>query len=211
MRNTARMTASLSSGPRRIAALVLALTVIVTIAVGCRRSAGDAAGDAAPVRVTGDFLVDGTCHALVEGAPLFAAGDGQRSGYDPGPVADIAPAGYTLRQLTCAPVGVDPALPPDRADERMVLVTLYARAGAPLRVGRFAIRAGLATTGDAAGAAARAGVAVFGALRPGGASGARRVGVRYLEGREGVLTITSADGGRVVGTFSMRAGAAWSM
>lgn len=205
------MTASLSFAERRVAALVLALasaTPTLTVAVGCAPPVRGAAADAAPVSITGDFLADGTCRAFVNAAPLFAASDSQRSTYDPGPVADIAPAGYTLRQLTCAPAGIDPALPPDRADERMVLVTLYAREGTPLRAGRYTIQAGIATADDTAGAAARAGVAVFGVPGPRGATGA---GVRYLEGRDGVLTITGADGGRVVGTFSMRAVAAWSM
>lgn len=206
------MTASLLFAPgRRRAALVLAS--VVAVAVGCTRPARDAGDAASLVAVTGAFLADGSCRALVDAAPLFMSSDGQRTTYDPGPIADIAPAGYTLRQLTCAPAGADATLPPDHAGERIVLVTVYAREGAPLRRGRYAIRAGLAAD-DTAGVATRAGVAIFGA-RTTASAGATGAGVRYLEGREGTLTITSvnpsADGDRVVGTFSMQAGAAWSM
>lgn len=191
------MTASRLS-PLRIGALGAGVAIVIAIAA-CAR--GDRA--ATPlVTVTGDFLADGSCRALVSGAALFTPGDRPHTTYDAGPVADIAPAGYTIRQLACAPAGAR-----GHAGEPTVLVTLYARAGAPLHAGRYDIRAALATSADSVGPAARAGVAVFGAPSM-SSSGA---GVRYLEGRSGTLTITSADADRVVGAFSMRAAEAWSM
>lgn len=214
------MAASLTSAPYRAAALLLALASLITVVIGCTHARDNGRADHATslVAVTGDFRADGSCTAVVAGAMLFAPGDAQRTSYDAGPVADLAPAGYTLRQLMCAPANADPALPPDHAgernDNRMVLVTLYAREDAPIRAGRYTIRAGLATPDDTVDVATRAGVAVFGAIdaAPGASSGA---GVRYLEGREGTLTITTvgpgADSGRVVASFSMRAGTAWSM
>lgn len=208
------MTAS-SIFPRDIGALALVLALVVA-AAGCTpaRDHGADRGDrgvAALVDVSGDFAADGSCRAVVNGTALFAPRDRPRSAYDPGPVADIAPAGYTLRQITCTRAGSDPSLPPERAGERMVLVTLYARDGAPVRAGRYDIRSGVATADDSAGVSTRAGVAVFGAPSIVSARDASRAGVRYLEGRSGTLTLVSAAAGGVVGTFTMRAGEAWSM
>jgi len=192
-----------------------------------------AAGCAAPrrddttrdVTISGEFLADGSCRVLVNGAALFAATDHPRTTYDAGAAADLAPAGYALHQLTCAPSDAGSARGSDGrttnagTDERMLIVALYAHEGAPLHVGRYSVREALAAPDDTANVAARAGVAVFGA--PPGShdamdnGNAHRAGVRYLEGRAGTLTISSvsrdADGERVIGTFSARASPAWSM
>lgn len=197
---------SLPGRAGRVAALALTF-----LFASCTRAARDADHTPALVAVTGAFLADGSCQATVDGAALFAAIDRQHTTYDAGAVADVAPAGYAMHQLACAPADAEPGAP-DSGGERLVLITLYTREGSSLRAGRYTVRAGLATADDTAGAATRAAVAVFGvAIESGAPGGGSRDGVRYLEGREGELTITSADSARVVATFSVRAGAAWSM
>lgn len=220
------MTASRFSVGQAATALAPAL-VFSMITWGCAAPHHD--DDAASLAaVSGEFLADGSCRVMVNGAALFAATDRPRATYDAGPVADLAPTGYALHQLTCAPADADAHADAHAdthadmargADERMLIVTLYAPEGAPLRVGRYTIREALATTDDTANVAARAGVAVFGA--PAGARGAsgereaHRAGVRYLEGRAGTLTISgvgrAADGEHVIGSFTARASPAWSM
>lgn len=189
------------------------LWLALTSALGCRASSADSRGPGAQgasslASAHGELLADGSCRVTVDGAPLFTPGDVPRTTYDSGAVADIAPAGYGLHQLACAPGGVDPASPPERGDERMLLVTLYVRDGASLHLGRYVVRAGLADGSDTTGADSRAGIAIFGSRATRGAS---RAGVRYLEAREGTLEITSVEGAHVVGRFDVRAGTAWSM
>ena len=216
------MTASRFSPGHGATALAL-LLIFGMSAAGCAAPRRD--DTASGVTVSGEFLADGSCRVLVNGATLFAATDHPRTTYDAGPVADLAPAGYALHQLTCAPSdagsahGSDARATNDGTDERMLIVALYAREGAPLHVGRYSVREALAAPDDTANVAMRAGVAVFGAP-PGShdaavTGGAQHAGVRYLEGRAGTLTISSvsrdADGERVIGTFSARASPAWSM
>lgn len=206
---------SFSSSLQRVAGCALSLALAALVAIGCTHATSDAHDPAPLVTVTGDFLADGSCHATANGVALFASGDRQRTSLDAGAVADIAPAGFTMHQLACAPADAEPGTP-DRAGDRAVLITLYARTGEALRAGRYAVRAGLADGDDAAGVATRAGVAIFGAPVASAAGGAGGAGVRYLEGREGTLDITSvdstsADGAHVVGRFNVRAQPAWSM
>lgn len=216
------MTASRFSPLHCAPALALLLIYAMTTA-GCAAPRRD--DTASDVTISGEFLADGSCRVLVNGAALFAATDHPRTTYDAGAVADLAPAGYALHQLTCAPSDAGSAhgssgrATNDVTDERMLIVALYAREGAPLHDGRYAVREALAAPDDTANVAARAGVAVFGA--PPGShdatvnGGAHHAGVRYLEGRTGTLTISSvsrdADGQHVIGTFSARARPAWSM
>jgi len=216
------MTASRVSPLHCATALALLLIYAMTTA-GCAAPRRD---DTAPdVTISGEFLADGSCRVLVNGAALFAATDHPRTTYDAGAVADLAPAGYALHQLTCTPSdadsarGSDASATNDGTDERMLIVALYAREGAPLHVGRYSVREALAAPDDTANVAARAGIAVFGAP-PGshdatGSGNAHHAGVRYLEGRAGTLTISSvsrdADGQHVIGTFSAQASPAWSM
>ncbi len=216
------MTASRISPPHGAAARALLLIVGMT-AAGCAASRRD--DTTSGVTISGEFLADGSCRVLVNGAALFAAADHPRTTYDAGAVADLAPTGYALHQLTCAPSdaasarGSDAHATNDVTDERMMIVALYAHEGGALRVGRYSVREALATTDDTTNMAARAGVAVFG-TPPGSHSPTENgtphhAGVRYLEGRAGTLTISSvsrgADGEHVIGTFSARASPAWSM
>jgi len=220
------MTASRFSPLHSAPALALLLSYAMTTA-GCAAPPRD--DTASGVTISGEFLADGSCRVLVNGAALFAATDNPRTTYDAGAVADLAPAGYALHQLTCAPSDAGSAhgsnasatndVTNDVTNERMLIVALYAREGAPLRDGSYAVREALATPDDTANVAARAGVAVCGAP-PGshdatGSANAHHAGVRYFEGRAGTLTISSvsrdADGVHVIGTFSARASPAWSM
>lgn len=220
------MTASRFSPLHSAPALALLLIYAMTTA-GCAAPRRD--DTASGVTISGEFLTDGSCRVLVNGAALFAATDHPRTTYDAGAVADLAPAGYALHQLTCAPSDAGSAhgsnasatndATNDVTNERMLIVALYAREGAPLHDGSYAVREALATPDDTANVAARAGIAVFGAP-PGshdatGRGNAHHAGVRYLEGRAGTLTISSVsrdpDGERVIGTFSARASPAWSM
>jgi len=220
------MTASRFSPLHSAPGLALLLIHAMTTA-GCAAPPRD--DTASGVTISGEFLADGSCRVLVNGAALFAATDNPRTTYDAGAVADLAPAGYALHQLTCAPSDAGSAhgsnasatndVTNDVTNERMLIVALYAREGAPLRDGSYAVREALATPDDTTNVAARAGVAVFGAP-PGshdatGSANAHHAGVRYLEGRAGTLTISSvsrdADGERVIGAFSARASPAWSM
>ena len=220
------MTVSRFSPLHSATALALLLIYAMTTP-GCAAPRHD--DSASGVTISGEFLADGSCRVLVNGAALFAATDHPRTTYDAGTVADLAPAGYALHQLTCAPPDAGSAhgsnaratndVTNDATNERMLIVALYAHEGAPLHVGRYSVREALAMPDDTTNVAARAGVAVFGA-RPGShdatvSGGAHHAGVRYLEGRAGTLTISSvsrdADGERLIGTFSARASPAWSM
>jgi hypothetical protein len=191
------------SAPRYATALALASTIHV---VSCAPAARDG-GSVAVEPVMGTFAADGSCQATVRGVALFAATDRQHATYDAGGGAGIAPAGFTLHQLACAPADAAPGAP-DRSGDRLVLVALYVPTGSSLRPGRFVVRAGIGGDGDTTGIASRAGIAIFGARDGGSAS---RAGVRYLEAREGVLDVTAVDGARVVARFDVRAGEAWSM
>lgn len=197
------------------ASLLFSLVSLALAALsGCGSPARDARGidmerAGALATVHGDFLADGTCRATVNGAALFAAADAPHSSQEEGAVADIAPAGYELRQIACAAADAAPSQP-ERTDERMVLVTLYVRAGSSLHAGRYVVHAGVADAGDTTGVASRAGIAIFGA-RASSDGEARHAGVHYLEGRDGTLQITSVDSSRIVGRFDVHAGAAWSM
>lgn len=217
-----RVTASRFSPLHSATALALLLIYGMTTA-GCAAPRRD--DTASGVTISGEFLADGSCRVLVNGAALFAATDHPRTTHDAGAVADLAPAGYALHQLTCVPSdagsarGPDASATNDMTNERMLIVALYAREGAPLHVGSYSVREALATPDDTANVAARAGVAVFG-VPPGSheateSGNAHHAGVRYLEGRGGTLTIASvsrdADGQHVIGTFSVRASPAWSM
>lgn len=212
------MTASRFSRSRVSSALTAALVVGTSIAA-CAAPRRDASAPLATV--SGELLADGSCRVTVNGAALFTPADRPRASYDAGPVADIAPAGYALHQLTCASADSDSTRSSDThaTDERMVMVTLYGREGAPLRIGRYTIREALETASDTTDVAARAGLAIFGApvgsRDTSGAADEHHAGVRYLEARGGTLSITSvtrgADGDRVVGTFTARASPAWSM
>jgi len=198
--------------------LVALLSLALTSALGCSASSADsrgadAQGASSIARAQGEFFENGSCQVTIDGAPLFSASDSARATYDTGAVADIAPAGYALHQLACAPAGADPALTPERADERMTLVLVYVRTGASLRPGRYVVHAGMAEGGDTVDVGSRAGVAIFGSRALGGAAtgGASRAGVRYLEARDGTLEITRVEGAHVGGRFDVRARAAWSM
>lgn len=158
--------------------------------------------------VTGAFLDDGSCRVLVDGVALFTPADSARSAHVAAAAVNLAPAGYELDELACAPATGLATLPPDRAGERALLVTIYVAQGTAARTGRYTVRGALASDGDTTGISTRAAAAVFGAPDPDAA--AQPGGVRYLEARDGIVAVTHIDSGRVVGTFALRALPAWS-
>lgn len=176
------------------------------ILAGCTASARPPASGAAHA-VTGAFLPDGSCRVLVDGVPLFTPGDSARSGHVGAAAVNLAPPGYELDELACAPAGMLATLPPDRAGDRALIVTIHVAHGATARAGRYVVRA-LGSDGDTTGIATRAAAAVFGAPLPDSADAAG--GVRYLEARDGSVTLTRLDSAHVVGTLTMRARTAWS-
>lgn len=192
---------------RRSARLIGAAAVLFVLAAGCTASARPPASGA-PHVVTGAFLDDGSCRVAVDGVSLFAPADSARSGHVGAAAVNLAPPGYELDEIACAPAGTLATLPPDRAGDRALLVTVYAAHGALARTGRYVVRGALAGDGDTTGIATRAAAAIFGA--PMADSAGATGGVRYLEAREGTVTLTRLDGVHVVGTFSLRAAPAWT-
>lgn len=184
-----------------------AAAALCVLLVGCTASARPPVSGTAHV-VTGAFLADGSCRVLVDGVPLFTPGDSARSGRVAAAAVNLAPPGYELDEIACAPAVALATLPPDRAGDRALIVTIHVAHGAAARAGRYVVRGALASDGDTTGIATRAAAAVFGAPLPDSADAAG--GVRYLEARDGSVTLTRLDSAHVVGTFTMRARTAWS-
>lgn len=187
--------------------LVGSAAALLVLAAGCTASARPPATRSAHA-VTGAFLDDGSCRVLVDGVALFTPGDSARSAHVAGAAVNLAPTGYELDELACAPANALSTLPPDRAGERALLVTIYVAPGTAVREKRYVVRGALASDGDTVGIATRAAAAVFGA--PGPDSTGPAGGVRYLEARDGIVAITRLDSEHVVGTFALRALPAWS-
>lgn len=182
------------------------VAALVLLAAGCTVSARPPVTGTTHA-VTGAFLDDGSCRVLVDGVALFTPADTPRTAHIPAAAVNLAPPGYELDEIACAAneAGAGDALqlPPDRGDERALLVTVYAPQGGAARPGRYTVRGALAGDADTTGIATRAGAAVFGAHLPDVGPGAS--GIRYLEAREGTVALTRLDSDRVVGTFTLRA------
>lgn len=189
------------------ARLALAAGCTMGCTLGCTASPRPPAARTAQA-VAGSFLDDGSCQVFVDGVALFAPGDSARSAHVADAAVNLAPAGYELDELACAPASTLATLPPDRAGERALLVTMYVAQGATARTGRYVVRGALASDGNTTGVSARAAAAVFGAPAPDSTGPAG--GVRYLEARDGIVVITRLDAQHVVGTFALRALPAWS-
>lgn len=161
----------------------------------------DALARAPEHEITATLREDGSCSATVDGRELFRNDDYPRVSELHDAVAGMAPEGYHVEQIWCAPgkLAVDGAVDPG---SRAVSIALLVRDGSALPLGDFAIRPLVA--GDAADPHA-ASVAVFGTTASEGP------GLRYLEGEAGRISLTRVASRRVAATLSARASEATSM
>jgi hypothetical protein len=177
----------------------------------------------APVQVRGGFLADGRCWVTIDGTPLFAAADSARTVYEFR--VSLAPdelGGQEDATLGCAPSTSRPGEP--RLGRHAVMILLSQPAGGRLAVGRYGIVPSSPRPPFTASLAVFAPRVDDGPGR--GVQPLGRAGRVYLDATGGALVLRRvdpnsgradnapdgpADGGAVVGEFTVHAVRSWSL
>ncbi len=181
-------------------ARVLAIMVFTATVLGaCGSSAPYAVVRGITVRIAGEFRPDGTCTVSADSVPIFAESEKPRTIYLRGRALNMAPDGFDVHEIWCAPITAGEPMLPDQPNERAFFINVYAPSGKLAPAQHYMVRRGLPTSGSAIGPAVRANVLLFGHDTTSRASGPGNV---YLTGAVGDLNLTQVDSARVVGTFS---------
>lgn len=170
----------------------------ILLASACACSTPHVVAQEPTVQITGEFLADGSCRVTVNGTPLFSESEKPRTIYLRGRALNMAPAGYDLHEIWCAPITAGEPMLPDQPNERAFFVNVYAPTGKLAPAQHYLIIHGLPRSSGSA-TAIRANVSLFGHSTT--APTAESLGTSYLAGTAGDVTLTQVDSTRVVGTF----------
>lgn len=184
----------------RLHASILLCTIAFGAFGACGSSTATASAREPTVQVTGAFLADGSCTVSTDGVPLFAPEARARTTYVRGRALNMAPAGFEVHEIWCAPASAGEPLLPDRPDERAFFINVYAPTGKLAPVQRYVIVRGMPTSGGSA-TAIRANLSLFGHDSAAQGASSNGIGVTYLTGAVGDVTLTHVDSALVVGTF----------
>lgn len=154
--------------------------------------------DDGAVHIVGEFLADGSCRVTADGAPLFSESEKPRTVYVRGRALNMAPAGFDMHEIWCAPMTAGEPMLPDQPNERAFFINVYAPAGKLAPAQHYLIIHGLPRTSGSA-TAIRANLSLFGHSST--ARTAKSLGTSYLAGTAGDVTLTQVDSTLVVGTF----------
>lgn len=151
------------------------------------------------VQITGEFLADGSCKVTADGAPLYSDSEKPRTIYLRGRALNMAPAGFEMHEIWCAPPSGSEPMLPDQPNERAFFMNVYAPSGQLAVAQRYIIVRGMPTSSGRA-TALRANMSLFDPKYSAG-TGASGPATTYLAGAVGDMTLTQVDSTRVVGTF----------
>ncbi|MGI8509076.1 MAG: hypothetical protein ACR2MQ_07100 [Gemmatimonadaceae bacterium] len=172
----------------------------ITIAAfaACGSSVPHVVRQAPTVQITGEFLADGSCRVTVDGTPLFSESEKPRTSYVRGRALNMAPAGFDLHEIWCAPITAGEPMLPDQPNERAFFINVYAPTGKLAPAQHYVIIRGLPRSSGSA-TAIRANLSLFGHSST--ARTPTSLGTSYLTGTAGDVTLTQVDSTHVVGTF----------
>ncbi len=162
-------------------------------------STGRSEARTAEVSVTAEFRADGSCTVSVDGAQLYGVGDGARTIFLHARAVNIAPAGYELHELWCAPPSDGEPELPDTPGGRAFFVSLYAHPSAIPAAGSYTIARSIPEAGEAA---THANVVVY---DPAHVPASTQPSRYYLTGISGTVTLASTDSSHAVGRVNTRA------
>ncbi len=165
----------------------------------CGSAPGHSSASETPVRISGEFVQDGSCRVTVDDVALFGEGEKARTVYRRGRALNMAPAGFDVHEIWCVPASAGEPMLPDAPNERAFFINVYAPSGKLATVQRYVILRGMPTsTGAATGL--RANLSLFGHGSSAQVNG-YGPGVEYLSGAAGDVTLTHVDSALVAGTF----------
>lgn len=190
-----RMTIPHSFAPAR---LYMAITVAAFAACGSSTPRTIAHDDA--VHIVGEFLVDGSCQVTVDGTPLYSESEKPRTIYLRARALNMAPAGFDMHEIWCAPITAGEPMLPDRPDQRAFFINVYAPSGKLAIAQHYLVMHGLPKSSGSA-TAIRANVSLFGHNPTARRVAADHLGTTYLAGTAGDVILTRVDSTGVIGTF----------
>ncbi|MGI8546200.1 MAG: hypothetical protein ACR2M1_02525 [Gemmatimonadaceae bacterium] len=185
---------------RSCASAPICITTAVLILLACGSSVPHAVPQEVTVQIQGEFLADGSCRVTADGVPLFPESDRPRTIYLRGRALNMAPSGYDMHEIWCAPVTASEPMLPDKPKERAFFINVYPPTGKLAVAQHYIVVRGIPRSSGSA-TALRANISLFGhdTTTNGGAS--QGPGTTYLTGAGGDVTLTQVDSVRVVGTF----------
>lgn len=152
------------------------------------------------MQITGEFLADGSCRVTVDGTPLYSESEKPRTSYVRGRALNMAPAGYDIHEIWCAPMSAGEPMLPDQPNERAFFINVYAPTGKLAPAQHYLIIHGLPRSSGSA-TAIRANLSLFGHNSSATTAVEKPLGTTYLAGTAGDVTLTQVDSTRVVGKF----------
>jgi hypothetical protein len=159
--------------------------------------------------LTGAFRDDGTCQVFANGSPTFAPADSAETTYIREGTFNMAPPGFEVHEIWCAPRSPDEPMLPITANDRVFIVMLFAPTGKLAQPRTYQVHLGLPSSEKAP---YRAGAALFGMSQQKiNDTLPLRTGLLYLAGTRGTVTITQVAPERIVGTFLIHAQASITM
>jgi len=202
------------SVPRHLRAFVLTAATIMLLApaLSAQTSAPalrDPNRSYGSAEITGEFRENGSCQVFADGVAAFAATDSAQTTYLRGSTINLAPAGFDIHEIWCAPKSPDQPMLPLAATDRVFVVMLYAPTGKLAEPRSYEIRLGLPTMETAP---YRAGAALFGmSQQKFNDTLPVRMGLLYLAGTRGTVAISRVAENGIVGTFSIHGQPAFTM
>ncbi len=149
----------------------------------------------AAVRIDGEFLADGSCRVTADGVPLFSEGEKPRTTYLRGRALNMAPSGYEVHEIWCAPMTAGEPMLPAHPNDRAFFINVYPPTGKLAAAQHYVVVRGVPRSSGSA-TALRANISLFGHDTT-----AQGPGTTYLTGAAGDVVLTQVESARVVGTF----------